>query len=148
MAKSKSHIIDAVLVGSIEWATARRAAIEMAAKLQCEVDGLNMQGKDAYSPMAWLNICRHLRVVTDGMTVMRLLAEGKSNAQITEATGIPVGSIAAYKAWNTMYAEALMAGVKRHITLKGRNDAERQADADFFRSCGIAIDVQQEGSNE
>jgi hypothetical protein len=147
MAKSKSHIMDAVLVGSIEWATARRAAIGMAAKLQCEVDGLNMQGKDAYSPMAWLNICRHLRVVTDGMTVMRLLAEGKSNAQITEATGIPVGSIAAYKAWNTMYAEALMAGVKRHITLKGRNDAERQADADFFRSCDIAIDVQQEASN-
>jgi len=48
-------------------------------------------------------------VVTDGMTVMRLLAEGKTNAQITEATGIPVGSIAAYKAWNTMYAEALIA---------------------------------------
>ena len=136
MAKSKSQMMDAVLVGSIEWATARRAAIEMAAKLQSEVDGLNMQGKDAYSPMAWLNICRQLRVVTDGMIVMRLLAEGKSNAQITEATGIPVGSIAAYKAW------------KRHITLKGRNDAERQADADFFRSCGIAIDVQQEGSGE
>ena len=48
MAKSKSQIMDAVLVGSIEWATARKAAIEMAAKLQYEVDGLNMQGKDAY----------------------------------------------------------------------------------------------------
>ena len=140
--------MDAVLLGSIEWAIARKAAFEMATKLQYEVDGLNMQDKDAYSPMAWLNICRHLRVVTDGMTVMRLLAEGKTNAQITEATGIPVGSIAAYKAWNTMYAEALIAGVKRHVTLKGRNDAERQADAGFLRSCGIAFDVQQEGSDE
>ena len=66
--------------------------------------------------MAWLNICRHLRVVTDGMTVMRLLAEGKSHAQITEATGIQGLSISAYKAWNTMYARRC--GLNELVELK------------------------------
>ena len=78
--------------------------IETAPTLQLEVDGLDMQFKDAYSLAAWRNICRHLRDVASGMTVMRLLAEGKSNAQITEATGNPTTSIGRYKAWNTMYA--------------------------------------------
>ena len=89
---------------SVQWATALMNLIKLAPRLQPEVDNLDMQFKDAYSRAAWRNVCRHLRAVSHGMTVMRLLAEGKSNAQITEATGIPALSIAAYKAWNTMYA--------------------------------------------
>jgi uncharacterized protein YerC len=97
MATSKSHI------DGVEWATTLMTLIQLAPKLQHSVDGLNMQFKDAYSLMAWRSICRHLRAVAHGMTVMRLLAEGKSHAQITEATGIQGLSISAYKAWNTTY---------------------------------------------
>jgi hypothetical protein len=107
MTTNKSHI------NGVQWATALMTLIKLAPILQNEVDGLNMQFKDAYSLMAWRNICRHLRGVANGMTVMRLLAEGKSNTQISEVTSIPVLSITAYKGWNTLYAESLRAGVKR-----------------------------------
>lgn len=86
------------------WANALMTLIELAPTLKDEVDNHDMQFKDAYSLGAWSSVCRHLRFVANGMTVMRLLAEGKSNAQISEATGISTLSIVAYKAWNTMYA--------------------------------------------
>lgn len=136
-------MMDAVLLGSIEWATAREAAYAMAGKLQREVDDLGLVGKDSYSPMAWMSICCQLRVVTDGMIVMRLLGEGKTNEQITEMTGIHTGSIAAYKAWNTMYANAITTGMKKRIALRGRTSAEQDSDADFLRSCGIEISVER-----
>ncbi|MGD1108410.1 MAG: LuxR C-terminal-related transcriptional regulator [Terracidiphilus sp.] len=98
MATKQSHNV------GVSWANALMTLIEMAPTLQHEVDGLDMHFKDAYSLAAWRNVCRHLRGVADGMTVMRLLAEGKSNAQIAEATGISTLSIGAYKAWDTMYA--------------------------------------------
>jgi hypothetical protein len=40
MTKPSGRMMDAVLVGSVEWTKARRAAIEMTAKLQGEVDEL------------------------------------------------------------------------------------------------------------
>jgi uncharacterized protein YerC len=143
MPKAKGKMMDAVLVGSVEWAQARNAAVEMTAKLRGEVDELDslLALKDAYSPIAWLNVCTQLRVVTDGMIVMRKLAEGKSNHQITAETGIPSGSIAAYKAWNTMYARAVRIGVSKRIKIKGRTAAEQAADIAFLRSCGIAFDL-------
>jgi hypothetical protein len=97
MATSKTHM------DGVEWTTTLLNLIKSAPKVQHDVDGLNVQFTDAYSLMAWRSICRHLRAVAHGMTVMRLVADGKSNAHITEATGIPVLSVAAYKAWNTMY---------------------------------------------
>jgi uncharacterized protein YerC len=142
MAKQKAKILDAVLEGNIEWATAREAAYRMANHLQNEVDNLTEVSKDAYSPMAWISICRQLRIVTDGMTVMRLVGEGKTNEQITNETGIVVGSIAAYKAWNTMYRAFIEKGLRKRVALKGRTDTERSADAEFLRSCGIAIAVE------
>jgi len=36
---------------------------------------------------------------------MMMLAEGKTNEQIMQDAGIQSGSIAAYKAWNTMYRD-------------------------------------------
>jgi hypothetical protein len=97
MATSNLHI------NSVEWATTLMTLIKSAPELQHEVDGLNMQFRNAYSLMAWRSICRHLRFVAHGMAVMQLLAEGKSNPEITEATGIHGLSIGAYKAWKTMY---------------------------------------------
>jgi uncharacterized protein YerC len=130
MATSKSHI------DGVEWATALMALIKLAPKLQQEVDGLNMQFKDAYSLMAWRSVCHHLRAVAHGMTVMQLLAEGKSHAQITEATGIQSLSISAYKGWNTMYARhcgldelveqtSAIASILKVIREKGQQNRDR-----------------------
>jgi hypothetical protein len=136
--------MDAVLLGSIEWSQARQAAIEMANKLSGEVTELQSLAsgmQDAYSPVAWLNICRHLQMVTDGMRVMRLHAQGKTNREITAATGIPNGTIAAFKAWNTTYSRTIAEHAQRTIALKGRTQSEQRADAEFLRACGIALDV-------
>ena len=81
-------------------------------------------------------------VVTDGMVVMRMLAEGKTNRQITAEAGILSGSIAAYKAWNTMYAASIKRGVHKRIKIKGRIEAEQAADIAFLRACGIAFEMQ------
>src|ERR1700743_711786 len=138
MADQKKEILDAVLLGSIEWEQARLAALTMSTQLKGEIDALTdlSQIKDAYSPTAWVNICRQMKVVTDGMTSMRLLLEGKSSAEISRETGINGGSFAAYKAWNTMYKRDIQEGVRKIIQLKGRNKAEQEADAAFLRSCG------------
>jgi|SRR6185437_6217310 len=136
-------MMDAVLAGSIDWTRAREAAIAMTRSLRGEIDDLErvMEIQDAYSPIAWLNVCQQLRVVTDGMVVMRKLAEGKAAIQITAETGILPGSIAAYKAWNTMYLRAVNAQATRSIRLKGRTEAEQQRDIEFLRACGIAFDL-------
>lgn len=142
MAKGQ-RMMDAVLEGSIDWTRARDAAIAMTRSLRGEIDDLQkvMEIKDAYSPIAWLNVCQQLRVVTDGMIVMRMLAEGKAAAQITAETGILPGSIAAYKAWNTMYLRGISSQATRTIKLKGRTEAEQLRDIEFLRACGIAFDL-------
>ena len=146
----KIKMMDAVLSGSVEWAQARKAAFEMTAKLQGEVDELQsiLKMQDAYSPVAWLNVCQQLRVVTDGMIVMRMLAEGGTTRQITAETGILPGSIAAYKAWNTMYAASIKRGVHKRIKIKGRTEAEQAADIEFLRACGITFDLQPRNAAE
>jgi hypothetical protein len=140
----KARMMDAVLRGSVEWAQARKAAMDMTAKLQGEVDELQsiLKMQDAYSPIAWLNVCQQLRVVTDGMIVMRMLAKGETTKRITAETGILSGSIAAYKAWNTMYAASIKRGVHKRIKIKGRTEAEQAADIAFLRACGITFDLQ------
>lgn len=137
--------MDAVLIGSIEWLQARTAAYDMIARLSGELDDLIQIGgiKDAYSPMAWLNICQQLRVVTDGMTAMRQHATGKTSIEIAAATGINRGSIAAYKAWNTMYGRSLQAFAEKRIRIKGRTTDERAADIAFLRSCGIGFRLEE-----
>lgn len=141
--KSNKKTMDAVLHGSVEWSEARLAAYKMLNKLSGEVADLQSltEVSDAYSPIAWLAICRHLRTVTDGMTVMRLLAQGKTPEQIAKETGISTGSIAAYKAWNTMYKAGIKRGAERAIRIKGRTAAEQRADIEFLRACGIGFEV-------
>lgn len=148
MSKQKPPIMDVVVVGSVEWAQARKAAYEMASVLSKEVSALNEvpQIKDAYSPVAWVNICRQLRVVTDGMITMRLLAENKTNKQIYEEAGIDPASVAAYKAWNTMYARNIEQGIKRKITIKAKTHAILQADIDWLHSIGISVSIPEEAA--
>lgn len=138
--RKKDELIDALLLGNVDWEKARKAAYRMASQLTSEVATLDNL-KDAYSPMAWINICRQLRVVTDGMTTMRLIAEGKNNASISTEAHVTVGSIAAYKAWNTMYLQMLDEGIQRRVPIKGRTHEEKNQDAEFLRSCGIEFDL-------
>lgn len=143
-AKNQKYM-DAVVVGSVEWETARTAAYRMAEALYGEISALTDAEaiKDAYSPTAWMNICRQLRVVTDGMITMRLVADGKTNEAITKETGIAITSIAAYKAWNTMYGRQ----INRRIRLRMEKDRVRQADLDFLRSIGITVNVPEVGDD-
>ena len=138
--RDTKKLMDAVLEGSIDWERARKAAFGMAAQLTSEVANLD-NIKDAYSPMAWISICRQLRVVTDGMTTMRMIAEGKDNATISQQAQITIGSIAAYKAWNTMYLKMLKQGIQRKVAIKGRTEREQNLDAEFLRSCGIEFSL-------
>lgn len=124
----------------MDWEKAQKAAYKTASQLTSEVANIDNL-KDAYSPMAWINICRQLRVVTDGMTTMRLIAEGKNNATISLEANVTVGSIAAYKAWNAMYLKMLNAGIQRRVAIKGRTTQEKNLDAEFLRSCGVEFDV-------
>jgi hypothetical protein len=144
-ARAKAKTMDAVLVGSVDWEQARTAAYDMIRKLNGEIADLSTitEIKDAYSPMAWLGICQQLRIVTDGMATMRLLTTGHSSAEIHNVTGIASGSIAAYKAWNTMYAQSIQTYAAKRIRIKGRTQAEKDADIAFLRSCGIAFTVEQ-----
>jgi hypothetical protein len=115
MASSKSHN------DAVEWATALMNLIKLAPTLQHDVEGINMQFTSAYSMMSWRSVCRHLRCFANGMNVMQMLAEGKSNAEITAATGIPALSIAAYKGCNT--ASAGRCGVNELIELSNNINA-------------------------
>jgi hypothetical protein len=137
----KQMYMDAVVTGSVEWQAAREAAYRMVSQLSGEISALTEAAeiKDAYSPTAWLNICRQLQVVTDGMITMRMLAAGKTSEEIAGETGIMPGSIAAYKAWNTMYARQ----VNRKIRLRMEKDKIRQADLDFLRSIGVSVNVPE-----
>lgn len=150
MTNRKAERLDAVLVGSIEWSRARTAAIDMLESLSGEVAQLQRLAstKDAYSPIAWLNICRQLRIVTDGMIAMRMLSEGKTTAQICTETGILPGSVKAYKAWNTMYQQSISRNIQRRIALRGRTEAQQKADAKFLRACGIALDLTPRDTTE
>lgn len=147
MLKKNAPVLDVVLLGNVEWSQARAAAFDLLQKLSGEIVDLNKLAatKDAYSPVAWMNICRQLQIVTDGMIVMRMLTAGKSPNEIALETGIAHGSISAYKAWNTMYTRALRANAERRVAVKGHTKAEREADIAFLRSCGIALDVRENG---
>lgn len=81
-------------------------------------------------------------MATNGIITMRMVSEGKTNEEITAQTGISSSSIGAYKAWNTMYTASINQEVSRRVALKGRNEIEQNADAEFLRSCGITFSVE------
>jgi hypothetical protein len=103
--------------------------------------------KNAYSPSAWIRLSLILRSVTRGMAIIRMHASGKSQAEIEAATGCTSTEIAAYKAWNTMYASGL--GLKIQPPVVGKNgkvskkrQAKYDSDIAFLKSCGIAFEEE------
>lgn len=122
---------------TIEWSRAGEAAHKLQAALASEIsyltDGINL--RNVYSPIAWIRTCRAIRTVTDGMICMRLAAQGKSSHEIHRETGIARGSIAAYRAWNTMYADAM----ERSLAARGKTEKQRQADLEFLQEIGVQL---------
>jgi uncharacterized protein YerC len=121
----------------VEWDTAREAAERLMEMLVDEVGYLTHGGnlKNVYSPIAWIRLCRAISTLTNGMSVMRLVSEGKSNEEIARITGLPNMTIAAYKAWNTMYAR----GVEKALAAKGKTEEQRKRDVEFLFSIGVTL---------
>jgi len=121
----------------VEWEKARDAATKLESLLSDEVAYL-IEGnkiKNVYSPMAWVRMCRMLNTLTYGMSVMRMIYEGKNNAEIREATGLPTTVIAAYKAWNTMYSDKLGS----MLAARGKTDEARKRDLEFLALIGVSL---------
>lgn len=122
----------------IEWEKARVAAEKLESLLSDEVAYL-IEGnkiKNVYSPMAYVRICRMLHTLTYGMAVMRMVYEGKTNAEITKATGLLGTVIAAYKAWNTMYSDM----IGKMLVARGKTEEARKRDLEFLASIGVTLE--------
>jgi hypothetical protein len=121
----------------VEWATARTAARRLEGILTDEITYLTEGNKlqNVYSPIAWVRLCRTISTLTAGMVSMRMTFEGKSTPEIAAATGIRSGSIAAFKAWNTMYAR----DVQKMLAAKGKTEEQRNRDLEFLNSIGVTI---------
>lgn len=121
----------------VEWEKARNAADRLTGVLADEVlyltDGDKL--KNVYSPIAWIRLCRAISTLTAGMAVMRLVFEGKTNEEIQQTTGLPRTTIAAYKAWNTMYSR----GVEKVLAANGKSEEQRKRDLEFLASIGVKL---------
>lgn len=127
----------------VEWEKAREAAAKLESLLSGEVAYL-IEGnkiKNVYSPVAWVRMCRMLHTLTYGMAVMRMVYEGKTNAEITKATGLPATVIAAYKAWNTMYSDK----VEAMLAARGKTEKARKRDLEFLASIGVSLREDDRG---
>ena len=121
----------------VEWEKARDAAVKLESLLSDEIAFLSEGNKikNVYSPVAWVRMCRMLHTLTYGMAVMRMVHEGKTNAEITKATGMPGTVIAAYKAWNTMYSD-MVGGM---LAARGKTEEARKRDLEFLASIGVSL---------
>jgi len=121
----------------VEWDKARDAADHLTKVLSDEVSYLTDGDKlrNVYSPIAWIRLCRTISTLTAGMAVMRLVSEGKTNDEIRQATGLPQTTVAAYKAWNTMYSR----GVEKALAATGKTEEQRKRDLEFLASIGVKL---------
>ena len=122
----------------VEWEKAKQAAEKLESLLSDEIAYL-VEGnkiKNVYSPVAWVRMCRMLHTLTYGMAAMRLVYEGKTNAEIQLAIGLPSNSTAAYKAWNTNYAKML----NTMFAARGKTEAARKRDLEFLASIGVTLE--------
>jgi hypothetical protein len=97
-----------------DWKAAREAAVKLARLLTegAEQRGQNHSFSNAYLPIAFFRCRKLINTLTSGMECVRLVFEGKSNAEIKDATGLSTGTIAAYKAWNTMYSQNIKLAIR------------------------------------
>ena len=121
----------------MEWERARQAANRMEEMLADEISYLTHGGKlkNVYSPVAWIRLCRTIRTLTSGMVVMRLTFEDKSNDEICQITGLTGQTVAAYKAWNTMYAR----DIQKMLAVRGKTEVQRKRDLEFLTSIGVSL---------
>lgn len=89
-----------------DWEAAEQAAIRLSKLLSREVGHLRRRHgfRNAYLPFAFLRFNRLITTLDSGMECMRMVFEGHTNYEIQQSTGLSIGTIAAYKAWNTMYS--------------------------------------------
>lgn len=125
------------VLDQVDWLTAERGINDMIATLRNELADLrtNTTIQNAYSPVTWVKLCRQIQHVREGMTCVRMASEGKTTEEIGKLTGIDSHRIGAFRAWNTIWKRA----IERVLTIKFRNEQERQSDIEFLRSIGIAV---------
>ena len=143
MDKKKATVEQLPVSPAVEWDAAERGLADLQKALALEINQLqtHTEIRNAYSPVTWWKLCRSIKHATEGMAAVRLSVAGKTNSEITDATGIKSRRVGAFKAWNTIYRRA----IARTITLRWRREEERRADIAFLRSIGIAV---EEDNNE
>ena len=111
-----------------DWKAAREAAVKLARLLTegAEQRGQNHSFSNAYLPIAFFRCRKLINTLNSGMECVRLVFEGKSNAEIKDATGLSTGTVAAYKAWNTMYSRRIMLALKA-TTLRQQDRSKRRS---------------------
>jgi hypothetical protein len=137
-ANSKQQKKQTLMVSpKVEWALGEKAFQDLNKVLSDEITYLtiDVEIRNAYSPIAWARLCLGIRHLTQGMATIRLHCEGKTNKEIEAQTGVDVRRIAAFKAWNTQYKKS----IHRALTIRGRNKEQRKADLKFLRSIGVSI---------
>jgi hypothetical protein len=121
----------------VEWKAAQKATHRLQRMLADEIAYLIEDNKrqNAYSLFAWVRLCRAISTLTSGMACMRLTFEGRNNAEIEAATGLRSNSIAAYKAWNTMYA----CDAEKMLFPWWWDDERLSRETEFLRSMGVTL---------
>jgi hypothetical protein len=106
-----------------DWEAAEQAAIRLSNLLSREVGYLRTHHgfRNAYLPFAFLRFNRLITTLDSGMECMRMVFEGKTNYEIQQSTGLSVATIAAYKAWNTMYSRNI------HLLLASKANSKRRS---------------------
>jgi uncharacterized protein YerC len=112
-----------------DWKAAREAAVKLAKLLTegAEQRGQNHSFSNAYLPIAFFRCRKLINTLNSGMECVRLVFEGKSNAEIRDATGLSTGTIAAYKAWNTMHSRRIMLALKATTSSQQRDRSKQQS---------------------
>jgi hypothetical protein len=116
MDKKKVTVEQLPVSPAVEWDAAERGLVDLQKALALEISQLQTHNeiRNAYSPIIWWKLCRSTKHATEGMAAVRLSVAGKTNSEITEATGIKPRRVGAFKAWNTIYRKV----IARTITLR------------------------------
>jgi len=104
--------------------------------------------QNAYSPAAWIRHFMIQRSVIRGMAINRMVAAGKTMAEIQAETNCTTSEIAAYKAWNTMYAKSFGLSIQppkpgKNGKVSKKRQTKNEADMAFLKSCGIQVEEEE-----
>jgi hypothetical protein len=121
----------------VEWEAAQKATHRLQRMLADEITYLieDKKGENAYPLSAWVRLCRTISTLTAGMACVRLTREGRNNTEIAAVTGLHNNSIAAYKAWNTIYG----CDAEKTLLPLWWDDERRNREIEFLRSIGMTF---------